>query len=237
MKRRMGGLRLEWRCLNRSPVSAFIPACRLPWSGVGISLKEFAQMKQRVNGRKPIPVATPLFNDSRPCSRNTPQVVLGVDPSLRGTGYGIVRFGKGRPEAVAFGVISSPAGWERSRCLLKIAQGLRQVLNDHHPTICVVESLFYAQNLQTALIMGEARGAGLASIAEAGLDIYEMAPRKVKQAIVGYGAAQKLAVAKMVQRMLQLAEPPQADAADALALALAFAQDSSRVSLGGRKRI
>src|SRR4051794_7211474 len=109
-------------------------------------------MKQRVNGRKPKPLATPLFADAGPCSRSTPQVVLGVDPSLRGTGFGIVRFGKGRPEAVAFGVISSPPGWERSRCLLKIAQGLRQVLNEHHPTICVVESLFYAQNLQTALI-------------------------------------------------------------------------------------
>ena len=69
----------------------------------------------------------------------------------------------------------------------------------------MVEGLFYAQNLQTALIMGEARGAALATIAEAGLEIYELAPRKVKQAIVGYGAAQKIAVAKMVQRMLRLA--------------------------------
>jgi crossover junction endodeoxyribonuclease RuvC len=85
--------------------------------------------------------------------------------------------------------------------------------------------------------MGEARGAALAAIAEMGLDIYELAPRKVKQAIVGHGGAQKLAVAKMVQRMLQLAEPPAPDAADALALALAFAHEQRRYSLTAPKRI
>ena len=72
----------------------------------------------------------------------------------------------------------------------------------------MIEGLFFAQNLQTALIMGEARGAILMTLAEAGLEIYEIAPRKMKQAIVGYGAAQKFAVGKMVQRMLHLAEPP-----------------------------
>ena len=87
------------------------------------------------------------------------------------------------------------------------------------------------------MIMGEARGAALAAIAEAGLDIYEMAPRKVKQAIVGYGAAQKLAVAKMVQRLLNLSEPPEPDAADALALALTHAQAYSRYNLTPLKNI
>jgi crossover junction endodeoxyribonuclease RuvC len=120
---------------------------------------------------------------------------------------------------------------------VKISQSLRDILKTHRPTVCVVEGLFYAQNLQTALIMGEARGASLAAVAEAGLEIYEIAPRKVKQAIVGYGAAQKLAVAKMVQRLLQLPEPPQADAADALAIALAYGEESSRLSFGGRKKI
>jgi len=85
--------------------------------------------------------------------------------------------------------------------------------------------------------MGQARGASLVAVAEAGLEIFEIAPRKVKQAIVGYGAAQKLAVAKMVQRMLCLSEPPEADAADALALALAHAQQSGRYSLTQPKRI
>ena len=118
-----------------------------------------------------------------------------------------------------------------------IAQTLREVLNKHRPQVCVIEGLFYAQNLQTALIMGEARGASLATIAEAGMDIYEIAARKVKQAIVGYGAAQKMAVAKMVQRMLRLAEPPDADAADALALALTYAQETNRFSLAGLRKL
>ena len=82
---------------------------------------------------------------------------------------------------------------------MNILQTLRDVLKTHKPGVCVVEGLFYAQNLQTALTMGEARGASLVAVAEAGLEIYEIAPRKVKQAIVGYGAAQKVAVAKMVQ--------------------------------------
>jgi crossover junction endodeoxyribonuclease RuvC len=97
--------------------------------------------------------------------------------------------------------------------------------------------LFFAQNLQTALIMGEARGAALAVLGEAGLEIYEISPRKIKQAIVGYGAAQKFAVAKMVQRLLQLPAPPAPDAADALAVALAHLQDSGRYSIGGLKKI
>src|SRR4029450_5932642 len=105
------------------------------------------------------------------------------------------------------------------------------------PTVCVVEGLFYAQNFQTALIMGEARGASLVAVAEAGLEIFEIAPRKVMQAIVGYGAAQKLAVAKMVQRMLRLAQPPEPDAADALALALTHAQEQGRFFLSTPKRI
>ena len=103
--------------------------------------------------------------------------------------------------------------------------------------MCIVEGLFYAQNLQTALVMGEARGAALAAIAEAGLEIYEMAPRKVKQAIVGYGAAQKNAVAKMVQRLLLIDTPLSPDAADALALALAYGQSIARFAFNPPKRI
>ena len=108
--------------------------------------------------------------------------------------------------------------------------------NDFFPTENNLR-IFFAQNLKTALIMGEARGAALAAAGEAGLEIYELATRKVKQAIVGYGAAQKLAVAKMVQRMLGLAELPTPDAADALALALTHAQTAGRFGLSTPKKI
>ena len=88
-----------------------------------------------------------------------------------------------------------------------------------------------------ALIMGEARGADMAAVAESGLEICEIAPRKVKQSIVGYGNAQKLAVAKMVQRMLALEELPAPDAADALALALTYAHLNKRFAIDPTQKI
>jgi crossover junction endodeoxyribonuclease RuvC len=165
------------------------------------------------------------------------KIILGVDPSLRGTGYGVIRLAKPVPQLLAQGTIHCLPTWERSRCLVKIAETLREVIQAHKATVCVIEGLFYAQNLQTALIMGEARGASLVAAAEAGLEIFEIAPRKVKQAIVGYGAAQKIAVAKMVQRMLRLAVTPAPDAADALALALAYAQEHGRFSMQTLKKV
>ena len=191
-------------------------------------------MQQRVGGLSTRAVLPPVTHQP---SLVTHKIILGVDPSLRGTGYGVIRLAKTHPVALAHGTISCPAGWERSRCLAKISQTLRDVLKQHQPAVCVVEGLFYAQNLQTAIIMGEARGAALATVAEAGLEIYEIATRKVKQAIVGYGAAQKSAVAKMVQRLLDLPKPPAPDAADALALALAHAQENSRYNLSPLKKI
>ena len=192
-------------------------------------------MKQRLGG-KPTRAATISPPVTRRASRIT-QTILGVDPSLRGTGFGVIRTGAAPPVTLAHGTISCPKDWERSRCLAQISRTLRDVLQKHQPTVCVVEGLFFAQNLKTAIIMGEARGAAMATIAEAGLEIYEIATRKVKQAIVGYGAAQKLAVAKMVQRMLNLAELPAPDAADALALALAHAQANPRHNLTPPKKI
>jgi crossover junction endodeoxyribonuclease RuvC len=164
-------------------------------------------------------------------------VILGIDPSLRGTGYGIIRLARPYPETLAHGTIRCPPGWERSRCLRRIAEVIREAVRRHRPGVCVVEGLFYAQNLRTALILGEARGAALVAVAEAGVETYELAPRKVKQAIVGYGGAQKLAVARMVQRLLNLAEPPEPDAADALALALTHAQEAGRYLLSPPKRV
>src|SRR2546429_6164799 len=191
-------------------------------------------MKSRVSGGRR--VASPVSATGLRAASNH-QVILGVDPSLRGTGYGVIRVAQPHPLTLAHGTISCPKGWSHSRCLAKIAQTLREVVKQHRPTACVVEGLFYAQNLQTALIMGEVRGAALVTAAEAGLDIYEIAPRKVKQAIVGYGAAQKMAVAKMVQRLLNLSEPPAPDAADALALALTHAQEFGRYTLSAPKKI
>ena len=202
---------------------------------VGISLQQFEQMKERASGskRRPSPATAHVGQPTHAVDA----VILGIDPSLRGTGYGVIRLAKPFPRTLAYGTIVCPASWDRSRCLVKIAQTLREVLQAHHPSVCVVEGLFYAQNLQTTLVMGEARGASIATVAETGIPIYEIAPRKVKQAMVGYGAAQKEAVAIMVKRLLQLPELPAPDAADALALALTHAQEHGRYSFKAPKRI
>ena len=202
---------------------------------MGITPQQFKRMEERLHRSPRAPVAA-LAPDLAPPSTSH-QVILGLDPSLRGTGYGVIRLARPHPQTLVQGTVTCPSGWEHSRCLAKIFQVLRDVLRRHQPTVCVVEGIFYAQNLQTAIVMGEARGAALAAVAEAGLEIYELAPRKVKQAIVGYGAAQKFAVAKMVQRMLQLPEPPAPDAADALALALAHAQENGRYRLSAPRKI
>ncbi|MGO8839060.1 MAG: crossover junction endodeoxyribonuclease RuvC [Limisphaerales bacterium] len=203
---------------------------------VGITRRQFEQMQERLGGTSPRAVA-PVFSPALRAAPGAHHVILGVDPSLRGTGFGVIRLAKPHPATLVHGTISCPAGWERSHCLVQISRTLREVIQKHHPTVCVIEGLFYAQNLQTALIMGEARGAALAAIAEAGQEIFEIAPRRVKQAVVGYGAAQKSAVAKMVQRLLNLPRPPAPDAADALALAIAHAQESGRYNLTPLKRV
>lgn len=205
---------------------------------MGISLQQFNEMNARVSGRKPRAASAiiPALPNSHASGH---KIILGVDPSLRGTGYGVIELAKPFPRTLAHGTISCPKDWPHSRCLAHISQTLREVLRKFQPTVCAVEGLFFAQNIKTAIIMGEARGAALAVMGEAGLDIYEIATRKVKQAIVGYGAAQKLAVAKMVQRMLQLEKLPDPDAADALALALTQAQtqERSRYNLNAAKSI
>jgi len=191
-------------------------------------------MQERLGGR--LRPAAPILQTS---FARTPgaTIILGIDPSLRGTGFGIIQPAKPFPETLAHGTISCPKNWERSRCFAKISKTLRETIEKYQPTVCVVEGLFYAQNLQTALVMGESRGAALAVIAEFGIEIFEIAPRRLKQAIVGHGAAQKSAVAKMVQRLLNLADLPEPDAADALALALTHARENSRYNLSPAKKI
>jgi crossover junction endodeoxyribonuclease RuvC len=203
---------------------------------VGITAQQFQALQERVRGgsrRSPKPISA--VDNAFP-ARDL-GTILGIDPSLRGTGYGVIKPGKPRPILLAQGTIVCPPAWPRSRCLFKIAETLRGIVRQYRPTACAIEGLFFAQNLQTALIMGEARGAAIVAAAEAGLDIFEVSPRKVKQAMVGYGGAQKLAVAKMVQRMLDLSEVPAPDAADALALALTLAHEGGRFSLSPPRKI
>lgn len=200
---------------------------------MGISPKDFASLQDRVSGRRsPTRTATPEVSEPLAFRR-----ILGIDPSLRGTGLGVITFEGGQPAVLHHQTVHCPSIWLRTRCLGYIASMVREVVQQHRPEVCVVEGLFFAQNLKTALTMGEARGSAMAIVAEAGIPIYEMAPRQVKLAIVGFGAAQKLAVAKMVQRLLALPELPDPDVADALALTIAFAHEARRVTGTTRKRL
>src|SRR5687767_11695474 len=123
---------------------------------MGVTPQQFEQMKKRLTGAaaRPNSSRTPapaIASSYRPAT--THQIILGVDPSLRGTGYGVIRLAKPYPETLAHGMISCPAGWEHSRCLVKISQTLRDIVKQHRPTVCAVEGLFFAQNLQTAIVM------------------------------------------------------------------------------------
>jgi crossover junction endodeoxyribonuclease RuvC len=205
---------------------------------MGITTKQLEQLRQRLGSGKHRASAADAPDDAMPAADGfAGGVLLGIDPSLRGTGYGVIDTSAREPRAVEFGVIHCPPAWSRTRCLAEIARTFGSLLDRHAPAACCVEGLFYAQNPQTALIMGEARGAALAVVAERGVPVFEIAPRRAKLAIAGYGAAQKTAVAKMVQRLLGLDAPPQADAADALALALAFAQTRRGFGTGAPKRV
>ena len=187
--------------------------------------QQFEAMRRRVAGERLRRRPAPVLPGAAGGGGRVHRVILGVDPSLRGTGYGLVRVERTGMKALGHGTIRCPSSWMRSRCLAKIAEEIRAVVGRHGPTVCAIEGLFYAQNLQTALLMGEARGACLAAVAEAGLEVFELAPRRVNEAVDGYGAAQKDAVARMIQRLLDLEVLPEPDAADALALAVAYAQE------------
>lgn len=150
----------------------------------------------------------------------TPERVLAVDPSLRGTGYAVVESDGRRLHALTYGVVANPPKLSAQACLLAIHDTLTAVANQHGPTTFAIEGVIYVQNVRTAIILGSARGAALLVAAGRGLDVNEYAPRLVKQAVVGRGGAQKDQVAFMIRALLGLKETPPHDAADALAIAV-----------------
>lgn len=149
-------------------------------------------------------------------------LALGIDPGIATTGYGLVRLlDDGGLEAVTFGVLLTPPDLQVHRRLMMLHGELRDLFAHHHPDTCAVEKLFFQRNVSTAIAVGEARGVVLLTIAEAGLDVAEYTPNEVKQAVAGYGSAQKRQVQEMVRTLLNLPEIPRPDdAADALAIAI-----------------
>lgn len=149
-----------------------------------------------------------------------PPRVLAIDPALRNTGWAIVERRDRRNVALAWGVIRNKPKLLMSSCLTEICSVVRALIAEHRPNACAIESTIFVQNFQTAITLGAARGAALVAAAEHGMEIYEYPPRRVKQAVVGRGSADKAQVAFMVRALLGLTETPPHDAADALAIGI-----------------
>jgi crossover junction endodeoxyribonuclease RuvC len=149
-------------------------------------------------------------------------LVVGIDPGTATTGYGFVHeTDQGDLEVIDFGVILTQAGDLPEIRLLQLHQRLKELLLLHQPDSGAVEKLFFQRNVTTAIAVGQARGVVLLSMAESGIPVAEYTPLEVKQAVVGYGGADKNQVQQMVKAMLQLSEIPRPDdAADALAIAI-----------------
>lgn len=163
--------------------------------------------------------------------------VLAIDPSLRSTGYAVLESGgNGRIRVLAYGLIRNSPSLRHSSCLVSIHDRLAEVVHEFEPDCSAVESVIYVQSYRTAITLGSARGVALLALAERGLPIHEYAPRRVKQAVVGRGGAQKEQVAFMVRALLGLTETPQADAADALAIGITHLQATVPARASGNER-
>jgi len=161
--------------------------------------------------------------------------VLAIDPALRKTGFAIVESAGKELRALTYGTITTNPKLLPSGCLVAIREQLNDVIRQYQPTVCAIEATIFVQSLKTAIVLGSARGAALIAAAEHGLAIYEYAPREIKQAAVGRGAAAKEQVAFMIRSMLRLRETPPADAADALAVAITHFQSSEAHRLTARE--
>lgn len=149
-------------------------------------------------------------------------LVLGIDPGIAITGYGLVRTDdRSDYECITYGVVTTKAGLPDAERLKIIYDELTQLILLHRPDSSAVEKLFFQKNVKTAISVGQARGVAMLTLAEAHLPITEYTPNEIKQTVCGYGNAGKAQVQRMVQTLLRLEELPKPDdAADALAVAI-----------------
>ena len=157
--------------------------------------------------------------------------VLGIDTSLRSTGFGILKTEGSRMTCVDCGNIPNAQKLPLTGCLRAIHAKVAELIEVHKPDVMAIESVIYGKNAGTMLVLGEARGAVLTAAAAAGLPVYEYEPRRMKRAICGNGLAEKEQIQRMVKTLLGLPELPQNDAADALGLAICHVHSHSVLSL------
>lgn len=157
--------------------------------------------------------------------------LISIDPALRLSGYAVLAREKSKVICLTHGVIRNKPQLTPSGCLLAIREQIKALIAEYQPTAMAVEGIIFVQSYQTAITLGAARGAVLLAGAEHGLPIHEYAPKRVKQAVVGRGAADKQQVAFMVRALLGLTVTPSPDAADAIAIGITHFQaaDAARV--------
>ena len=153
-------------------------------------------------------------------------IILGIDPGSRITGYGIIRTEGNRLVHVDNGAIVTGSSADFPLRLQKIYRQLSDVIDRFRPEAVAVENIFFATNVQSALKLGQARGAALVAGVNAGLPLFEYTALQVKQAVVGHGRASKDQVQKMLKALLNLPEVAQEDASDALAVAVCHAHSA-----------
>lgn len=149
------------------------------------------------------------------------KIILGLDPGIADTGYGLVREERGRLTCLAYGSIRTAADLSLVERLVELQTSLDKIIKKYRPTVAAIEQLFFNKNVRTALIVGQARGVALLTLSQNKLPVIDVTPTQVKQAVTAYGRADKKQVQKMVKMILNLKEIPRPDdAADALAVAI-----------------
>ena len=161
-------------------------------------------------------------------------IIMGIDPGFAITGYGIVEYEKNAFNLKDYGVIVSEASMNLPERLLLLSMKLEELINAYSPDAVSVEELFFNRNIKTAMNVGHGRGVALLTAAKMGIEVFEYTPLQVKQAVVGYGRAEKHQMQQMVKLILNLKEIPKPDdAADALAVAICHGHSYKMSNLTG----
>lgn len=156
--------------------------------------------------------------------------ILGIDTSLRSTGVGLVEATGNRHRLIASATLKNPRARPLSACLANLQSEITRLVSAYTPDAVAIESIFFCRNARTALLLGHARGVAIAACATASLPVFEYEPRRVKQAVVGFGGASKEQVQQMICSLLGLRVPPPEDEADALAIAICHLHSQGRLA-------
>ena len=149
--------------------------------------------------------------------------IIGIDPGLVQTGYGIINVNNNQTSLIDYGIIKPPPKDSLANRLLAIFNDVCEIISNHNPQIFAIEEVFYGKNVKSSMRLGQARGASMVAAASKGIPVYEYSARKVKQSVTGNGNAHKTQVQFMVKAKLKMDHNPEPiDASDALAIALCY---------------